>query len=104
MLDERLGNASCSQQGDNQWDVVILIFIVVPEEPYHVCDAEVVVDEACEEGVCLIVAEGVLGCPGSVVFGQPEEVMVAQVYACTDEVVGGTHVVPGCPRAQRALT
>jgi hypothetical protein len=49
-------------------------------------DAEVVGDETCEEGVSLIVAEGVLGFPGSVVFCEPEEVMVPQVYACTDEV------------------
>lgn len=50
------------------------------------CDAEVVVEEACKEGVCVIVAEGVLGCPGSVVFGEPEEVVVPQVYARADEV------------------
>ena len=50
------------------------------------CNAEAVVAEACEEGVCLIVAEGVLGCPGSVVFGEPDEVVVPQVYARTDEV------------------
>jgi hypothetical protein len=51
-----------------------------------VCDAEVVVEEACEEGICLIVAEGFLGCPGSVVFGEPEEVVVSQVYAQANEV------------------
>ena len=43
-------------------------------------------DEAGKEGICLIVAEGVLGGPGSVVFGKPEEVMVPQVYACANQV------------------
>jgi hypothetical protein len=51
-----------------------------------VCDAEVIMDEAGKEGICLIVAEGVLGGPGSVIFGKPEEVVVPQVYACTNEV------------------
>ena len=51
-----------------------------------VCNAVVIVDEACKEGVCLIIAEGVMGCPGSVVFGKPEEVVVSQVYARTYEV------------------
>ena len=50
------------------------------------CDGEVVVEEACEEGICLVVAEGVLCCPGSVVFGKPEEVVVPQVYARAYEV------------------
>jgi hypothetical protein len=38
-----------------QWNVVVLASVVVPEEPNSVCDTEVVVDEAGEEGVCLIV-------------------------------------------------
>jgi len=42
------------------------------------------VDEACKEGMCLIVAEGVLGCAGSVIFGEPEKVVVLQVFTCTD--------------------
>jgi hypothetical protein len=47
-------------------------------------DAEVVVEEAGEEGRCLIIAEGILTGPGSVVFGKPEEVVVPQVYACAN--------------------
>ena len=43
-------------------------------------------DEAGEKGVCLIVAEGVLVGPGSVVVGKTEEVVVPQVYTCADEV------------------
>ena len=50
------------------------------------CDAEVIVDEAGEEGICLIGTEGVLGVPGSVVFGEPGEFVVSQVYACANEV------------------
>jgi hypothetical protein len=42
VLDEGLGNVSCLQQGDDRWDVTILACIVVPEELYSVCNAEVV--------------------------------------------------------------
>ena len=86
MLDEGFSNAACMQRGDDQWNVMVLASVVVPEEPYSVCNAEVVMDEADEEGLCLIIAEGVLGGPGSVVFGKPEEVVVPQVYACAYEV------------------
>jgi len=43
-------------------------------------------DEAGEEGICFIITEGVLGGPGSVVFGEPEEVVVLQVYTGANEV------------------
>jgi hypothetical protein len=49
-----------------------------------VCDAEVIMDEAGKEGIYLIIAEGVLGGPGSVVFGKSEEVVVPQVYICAN--------------------
>ena len=55
---------------------MVLASVVVPKETYSVRDAEVIVDEAGEEGICLIVVEGVLGGPGGVVFGKPEEVVV----------------------------
>ena len=86
MLDEGFGNAACMQQGDDRRNVTVHASVVVPEEPYSVCDTEVVVDEAGKEGICLILAEGVLGGPGSVVFSKSEEVMVPQVYACPNEV------------------
>jgi hypothetical protein len=69
MLDESFGNAACTQRGDNRRNVAVLASVVVPKEPYSIRDAEVVVDEAGEEGICLIVAEGILGGPGSVFFG-----------------------------------
>jgi hypothetical protein len=86
MLDEGFGNATYMQQGDDQRNVAVLASVVVPKEPYSVFDTEVIVDEEGQEGICLIVAEGVLGGPDSAVFRKPMEVMVPQVYACADGV------------------
>jgi hypothetical protein len=44
------------------------------------------VDEAGEEGVCFVVAQGVLCGPVGVVFGQPGEVVVPQVDASAKEM------------------
>jgi hypothetical protein len=47
---------------------------------------EVVVGGACKEGICLVVAEGFMLGPVHVLFVKPEEVIVAQMFACTNEV------------------
>ena len=65
---------------------MILAGAVVSKEPYCVHNTQVVVEETGEEGVSVVVVEGVLAGPVYVVFGEPWEVMVSQVYACTDEV------------------
>jgi hypothetical protein len=74
------------QRGSDRWNVAVLASVVVPKEPYCVRNTEVVVEETGKEGICLIIVEGDLTGPVYVVFGEPEEVMVLQVYACTDEV------------------
>ena len=74
------------QRGDDGRNVTVLAGVAVPEEPYCVCHTEVVVEETGEEGICLIVIEGILTGPVYVVFGEPEEIVVPQVYACADEV------------------
>jgi len=84
--DERFGNAVGVQRGDDRRNVAVLTGVVVPEEPYCMRDTEVVVEETGKEGVCLIVVEGILTGPVHVVFSEPEEVVVPQVYACADEV------------------
>ena len=58
-----------TQRGDDRLNVMVLAGVAVPKEPYSVCNAEVVVDEANEEDVCLFVVEGVLTGPVFVVFG-----------------------------------
>jgi hypothetical protein len=85
MRDERFGNAMGAKRGDDRRNVAVLAGVVVSKEPYRVREAEVVVEEASEEGTCLVIAEGFLTGPGCVVFGEPEEVVVVQVYACADE-------------------
>jgi hypothetical protein len=74
------------QQGDDRQNVTVLAGVVVPEEPYCVHNTEVVVEETGKEGVCLVFNEGVLTGPVYGAFGEPEEVVVPQVHACTDEV------------------
>ena len=74
------------QRGEDRQNVAVLAGVVVPEEPYCVRDTEVVVEKTDEEGVRLIVVEGILTGPVYVVFGKPEEIVVPQVYACADEV------------------
>jgi len=64
---------------------MILTGVVVSEELYCVHETQVVVEETGKEGVSFIVFEGILAGPVYVVFGEPEEVMVLQVYACADE-------------------
>ena len=81
MRDERVRNAMGVQQGNDQQNIMVLIGVVVPKEPYCERDTEVVVEETGEEGVCLIVVDGILTCPVCAVFGKPEEVVVWQVYA-----------------------
>jgi hypothetical protein len=65
---------------------MVIASVVVPKEPYCMCNAEVVVGKTGKEGACCIVVEGVLTGRVYIVFGKPEEVMVLQVYACADEV------------------
>lgn len=74
------------QQGNDQQNVMVLIGVVVPKEPNCVRDTEVVVVETGKEGISLIVIEDILTGPVYVVFSEPEEVVVLQVYACTEEV------------------
>ena len=49
-------------------------------------NAEVVVEEACKEGICLVIAEGTLCGPVEVVIGEQEEVVSVKVYACAEEM------------------
>ena len=49
-------------------------------------NAEVVVEEARKEGICLVIAEGTLCGPVEVVIGKPKEVVIAKVNACTEEM------------------
>ena len=86
MCNERVGNAVGTQQGNDRRDVAILAGVVVSKEPYCVHNTQVVVEETGEEGVSLIIVEGILAGPVYIVFGEPEEVVVLQVYACADEV------------------
>jgi len=86
MHDERFGNAVGVQRGNDPQNGVVLAGVVVPKEPYCMHDTEVVVEETGEEGVCLIVVEGILTGPVYVVFSEPEEVVVPQVFTCADEV------------------
>jgi hypothetical protein len=76
MLDERFSNAVGTKRGDNRRDVAVLAGVVVAKEPYRVRNAEVVVEEASKEGICVVITEGFLTGPGHVVFGKPEEVVV----------------------------
>ena len=49
-------------------------------------NAEVVVEGARKEGICLVIAEGTLCGLVEVVIGEPEEVVSAKVYACAEEM------------------
>ena len=51
--------------------------VVIAEELYGQGNTQVVVQEASEEGVSLVIADGLLVGPVSVTLGEPEEVVVA---------------------------
>ncbi len=65
------------ERGHSQWDVLVCASVVVSKEMYCECNAEVVVKESLEEGVCLVVTEGFLFSPVRVILGKPEKVVVA---------------------------
>ena len=66
-----------AEGGDDGRDIAVCPGVVVPEEPYHVGYAQVVVEEASQKGVSLAAAKGLLLCPVQVVLGEPEKVVVA---------------------------
>jgi hypothetical protein len=85
MHEEGFSNAAGMKRGYNGWDVTVRASGVVSEEVYCVCYTEVVVEEVWE-GVHLVVAEAFLLGPIRVVLGKPEEVMVVQMHASTEEM------------------
>ena len=77
-----LSDAVQMEGGNDRLDVAVFPSIVIPEEPYGQGYTQVVVEEAGKEGICLVRAEALLTGPMCVVLGQPEEVILVQVYRC----------------------
>ena len=71
-----------AQRRDDRRDVAIGTGVVVAEEPNGQGNTQIVVEEACKEGVCLTIAKGYLGYPVNIVLGKPEKAVQAHVYAC----------------------
>jgi hypothetical protein len=65
------------ERGDDQRDVAIGAGVVVAEETNGQGDAQVVVEETREEGICLVAVQCLLLIPVKVVLGEPEKVVVA---------------------------
>lgn len=86
MLNECFSVSAGAEQCDNGLDVTICAFVVVPQELDGVGDTKVIVEEAHEESVGLVIAEGVLGHPAEVVVSKPAKAVPVQVYAHTQEV------------------
>jgi hypothetical protein len=52
-------------------DVVVTASVVVPQELHGMGDAQVVVQEAREEGIHLVGTQVFLSCPVQIVLGKP---------------------------------
>jgi hypothetical protein len=70
------------KRGNDRRYVVVGAGVVVAKEPNGQGNDQVVVEETRKEGVCLVAVQRLLLGPVNVVLGEPEEVVVAYVYAC----------------------
>jgi hypothetical protein len=57
--------------------------VVIAQEVHRHSHAEVVVEEAGKDGICLVVVNGALASPVSVVLDKPPEIILTEVYAGT---------------------